>query len=283
MSVSLRAILAVVVALLTLPAQAAERPRVASINACTDQLLLALADPEQIVGLSPYAHDAGQSPTAKQALRYPALSGGAEDALMLRPDVVVAGEYDRRTTRELLKQHGVRVAEFNVMPSTLAEVREQIRRMGEIVGHPGRATAEIARIDAAAARAHRAVATRPLRVLPLWRRGWVSGNGSLVGLLFAEAGLTNAAAELGVASGGFVPMEAIVSARPDLILVSSGGAFAEDEGRAFLLHPALQRFYPPSKRIVIPEQLTMCGSGLLADAFDLLVGELERIGHDNHG
>ena len=54
MSVSLRAILAAVVALLTLPAQAAERPRVASINACTDQLLLALADPEQIVGLSPY-------------------------------------------------------------------------------------------------------------------------------------------------------------------------------------------------------------------------------------
>jgi iron complex transport system substrate-binding protein len=283
MIVSLRAILAVVVALLTLPAQAAERPRVASINACTDQLLLALADPEQIVGLSPYAHDAGQSPTAQQALRYPALSGGAEDALMLRPDVMVAGEYDRRTTRELLKQHGVRVAEFNVMPSTLPEVREQIRRMGEIVGHPGRAAAEIARIDAAAARAHRAVAARPLRVLPLWRRGWVSGNGSLVGLLFAEAGLTNAAADLGVASGGFVPMEAIVSARPDLILVSSGGAFAEDEGRAFLLHPALQRFYPPSKRIVIPERLTMCGSGLLADAFDLLVGELERIGRDNHG
>ena len=35
-------------------AHAADLPRVASINTCTDQLLLALADPEQIVGLIPY-------------------------------------------------------------------------------------------------------------------------------------------------------------------------------------------------------------------------------------
>ena len=31
--------------------------RVASINLCTDQLLLALADPAQIASLSPYARD----------------------------------------------------------------------------------------------------------------------------------------------------------------------------------------------------------------------------------
>lgn len=268
---------------LAAPARAAELPRIASINACTDQLLLALADPAQIVGLSPYAHDASQSAFAAQARRYPTLSGGAEDALMLRPDVVVAGAYDRRTTRELLKQHGVRVAEFNVVPSSLTDVREQIRQMGEVAGQSDRAAAEIAQLDAAVARAHRAVARKPLRVLPLWRRGWVSGNGSLIGLLFAEAGLSNVAAELGVASGGFVPMEAIVSVRPDLLLVSSAGDFAEDEGRAFLLHPALQKLYPPSKRIVLPERLTMCGGGLLAEAFDLLVGELERIGAGGSG
>ena len=36
---------------------AAEQPRIASINVCTDQLLLTLADPEQILGLSPYSRD----------------------------------------------------------------------------------------------------------------------------------------------------------------------------------------------------------------------------------
>ncbi|WP_296518668.1 ABC transporter substrate-binding protein [Rhodopseudomonas sp.] len=259
------------------PLRASGLPRIASINVCTDQLLIRLADPEQILGLSRYASDASQSSIAEQVSRYRALSGGAEDVLVLQPDVVVAGRYDRRATRELLQQNGVHVAEFDVVPTSLAEVRDQIRQMGEITQHPDRASAEIARLDAAIARAHAAMAHKPYRVLPLWRRGWVSGSGSLIGLLFAEAGLANAASEFGVTLGGFVPLEAIVSLKPDLLLVSEAGDFAEDGGRAFLLHPALQRFYPPSKRIVLPERLTVCGGGSLAEAFDLLIAELERI------
>jgi iron complex transport system substrate-binding protein len=258
------------------PAQAAG-PRIVSINVCTDQLLLALADPEQILGLSPYSRDASQSAMAAQARLYPALSGGAEDVLVLRPDAVVAGMYDRASTRELLKRHGIHVAEFNVVPDSLAEVRDQIRAMGEIVQHPDRAQREIARLDAAIGRAHQAAADRPVRVLPLWRRGWVSGSGSLIALLFAEAGLSNAAQDLGVGPGGFASLEAIVKLRPDLLLVSEGGEFADDQGSALLLHPALQQFYPPAKRMVLPERLTVCGGSTLAEGFDLLTAEIGRI------
>ena len=66
---------------------------------------------------------------------------------------------------------------------------------------------------------------------------------------------------------------------PDFLLVSDGGDFAEDEGRAFMLHPALERFYPASKRLVIPEKLTLCGGPMLAEALDRLASELERVGH----
>ncbi|KIZ35884.1 iron ABC transporter [Rhodopseudomonas palustris] len=259
------------------PLRAAGLPRIASLNVCTDQLLVTLADPAQIVGLSPFAHDASLSAVAAQAGRYRALSGGAEDVLVLKPDVVVAGRYDRRSTRELLKHNGLRVAEFNVVPASLGEIRDQIRRMGEIVQHPDRASAEIARLDAAIARAHAAIAHRPLRVLPLWRRGWVSGSGSLIDLLFAESGLANAAGELGLGQGGFASLEAIVAARPDLLLVADASDVAEDGGRAFLLHPALQHFYPRAKRIVLPERLAVCGGGSLAEAFDRLIAELTRI------
>jgi iron complex transport system substrate-binding protein len=252
-------------------------PRIASINVCTDQLLLTLADPDQILGLSPYARDPSQSALAEQARRYPALSGGAEDVLVLRPDIVVAGAFDRRTTRELLKQNGVRVAEFNVVPDSLAEIKDQIRAMGDLVQHPDRAQGEIARLDAAIARAHRAAAQRPYRVLPLWRRGWVSGSGSLIGLLFAEAGLSNAAQDLGIGSGGFASLEAIVQLQPDLLLVSEAGDLADDQGSALLLHPALQKFYPPAKRIVLPERLTVCGGSALADGLEMLTAELVRI------
>jgi iron complex transport system substrate-binding protein len=257
------------------PAAAAALPRVASMNVCTDQLLLTLADPAQIVGLSRYSHDRFQS-WEPGASRYRKLSGGAEDILMLKPDVVVASLFDKRSTRELLKANGLQVVEFSV-PRTLDEAKDQIRRMGDIVGHPDRAVAEVARLDEAIAQARRAATGKHYRVLPLSRRGWVSGSDSLVSSLLGEAGLRNAAGDLGVGFGGYASLEAIVSARADFILVSDAGDHAEDDGRAFLLHPALEHFYPPSKRIVIPDQLTECGSVLLADALDVLVRELRRV------
>ena len=256
---------------------AANLPRVVSMNVCSDQLLLTLADPEQILGLSRFSRDGWQSWAADKARRYPMLSGGAEDVLVLRPDIVVASLFDRRSTRELLKAKGLHLAEFTV-PRTLAEVKDQIREMGEVVQHPDRARAEIDRLDAAIARARQATTGKHYRVLPLSRRGWVSGSDSLVSSLLTETGLLNPAGELGFASGGFASLEAIVNLRPDFILVSEAGDRAEDDGRAFLLHPALERFYPPEKRIVLPERLTVCGGAMLVEALDVLTSELQRVG-----
>ena len=257
------------------PAYAAG-PRIASMNLCTDQLLMTLADPDQILGLSRFSRDAWQSYAANDARHYPILAGGAEDILVLKPDIVVASLFDKRSTRELLKAQGLQLAEFAV-PRNLDEAKAQIREMGEIVQHKDRAEAEIARLDAAMARARQAVTDRHYSVLPLSRRGWVSGSDSLVSSLLSETGLFNAAGGLGVATGGYASLEAIVKARPDFLLVSEAGDRAEDDGRAFLLHPALEHFYPPSRRIVIPERLTVFGGVMLADALDVLVSELKRV------
>lgn len=257
-------------------ASAANLPRLVSMNVCADQLLLTLADPEQILGLSRFARDGWQS-QAGDISRYPVLSGGAEDVLLIRPDIVVASAFDKRSTRELLKANGLRIAELAV-PRTLEEARQQIREAGDITGHPDRAAVEIARLDAALARARRAVSERHYRVLPLSRRGWVAGSDSFVGSLLGESGLRSAAGDLGFAFGGFASLEAIVNLRPDFIVVSQAGDTAKDDGQAFLLHPALERFYPPEKRIVIPERMTECGGVLLADALDALTAEVKRVG-----
>ncbi|WP_456734228.1 ABC transporter substrate-binding protein [Bradyrhizobium sp. USDA 3364] len=251
-------------------------PRIVSMNVCSDQLVLTLADPDQILGLSRFSRDAWQSWAAEQARSYPRLSGGAEDVLLLKPDIVVVSLFDKRATRDLLKANGLHLVEFTV-PRTLDEVRKQILAMGGVLQHPDRAQAEIARLDAAIARARAVASTRQYRVLPLERRGFVSGDGSLVSSLLTATGLTNAAGELGLGAGGFASLEAIVKLRPDFILVSEAGDRAEDEGRAFLLHPALERFYPEGKRIVLPERLTVCGGVMLADALDRLTEELKRV------
>ena len=258
-------------------ASSATLPRLVSMNVCTDQLVLKLADPEQILGLSRFSRDGWQGPAATDISRYPLLSGGAEDVLLIKPDIVVASAFDKRSTRELLKAKGLRLAELAV-PRTLDEARQQIHEAGDITGHPDRALKEIERLDAALARARSEVAERHYRVLPLSRRGWVAGSDSFVGSLLGETGLRSAAGDLGFAFGGFAPLEAIVNLRPDFIVVSQAGDYARDDGQAFLLHPALERFYPIEKRIVIPERMTECGGVLLADALDALTAELKRVG-----
>jgi iron complex transport system substrate-binding protein len=257
-------------------ADATALPRFASINLCTDQLLMTLADPGQILGLSPYARDPARSWDVAKASQFPLLSGEAEDVLVLRPDIVVAGRYTKRATRELLKEQGLRVVEFNAARS-LEDAKAQLRQMGDLTGHPDRATAQIERLDTAIARARGVASGKSYRVLAVSRRGWVSGGESLTTSLLSAAGVSNAGGELGLKAGGYASLEAIVALRPDFILVSDDGNFAEDEGRAFLLHPALERFYPAAKRIVLPERLTICGGPMLSEALDRLASELERV------
>jgi len=156
------------------PALATALPRIASMNVCTDQLLIPLADPEQILGLSRYSRDRFESWAADDARRYRILSGGAEDILVLWPDVVVASLFDKRSTRELLKEKGVRLASSRCAAQSRGSEgpdspdgrdRAASRSCG----------AEIARLDAAIARARRVVVEKHYSVLPLSRRGWVLG------------------------------------------------------------------------------------------------------------
>jgi iron complex transport system substrate-binding protein len=260
----------VVTAALAGSASAAAAPlRIASINMCADQLLQTLADPEQIVGLGPYSRDASLSWLAEDAQRYRRLTGEAEDIIALNPDLVLAGKYGKKATRDLLQDQGVKIADFDV-PRSIDEVKAQVRRVGDIVGHPERASALNAKIDASAARARAAASQEHVKVLAVARRGWVAGTGGLLSSLLATVGLTNSAGELGLKGGGFVSLETIIAAKPDLILVAEAAPNAEDQGKALLLHPALDRNYPPERRIVLPEQLTICGGPMLPAALDRL-------------
>src|SRR4029079_12353654 len=85
------------VGLLAGAANAAAAPkRIVSFNLCADQLVVALADPEQIAGLSPYSADARLSVVAEQARAFPRLDWSAESTVALGPDLVLVGPNDRR-------------------------------------------------------------------------------------------------------------------------------------------------------------------------------------------
>ncbi len=270
------ALAAIVCAAVRAPALAEQAPlRIASINLCTDQLLLDLAEPSQIVGLSPFAGDTTRSWAAARAAGLPILSGTAEEIMVLRPSHVLSGRFTKRATREFIRARGIPLEEFDAV-RTVAQSREQIMRVARLVGAEAKGATRVAELDAATARLRAAGAHSGLRILALSRRGWAAGRDSIFSDMLATAGLVNAAGS-GSRLGGFMSLEAIVQLKPDALLISRDHGAAEDQGQAMLLHPAIQAMFPPERRIVVPEALTICGGPMLADAMDRLAAEISRL------
>ncbi len=257
---------------------AGEAPRrIVSINMCADQLLLALADSDQIAALSPYAANPTMSFMADKAVKYRHDAGQAETVVALHPDLVLAGSFNDPATLGMLTRLGYRVEHVDAANSIDKSIA-QIREVAALTGHPDRGAALIARIDAARAAAIAAAQGRPHPTAVVYqRRGYVTGGDTLTGELLSIAGFTNDGGRLAGKFGGFVPLERMVMEHPDTIVVSSPDASAVDQGTALLSHPVLTGLYPPSRRIVMPERLTVCGGPSLPAALARITDEAQRV------
>ena len=240
---------------------AAQSPphRIVSANLCADQLLMELADADQIASLSPFARDSNLSWFAEKAHEFPTNRGGGEDIVRLDADLVLVGPYDNRYTRALLAARGMR---FLVLDSwtSFGDGAAQIRSFSALLGHPERGDALIRRIEQGLARidAIGASRTKVVTSLVLHRRGFVYHAG-LTGEITQRAGLTDLAPAMGFPDSGFVSLETLVTARPDYLIVSESESRAMDQGQAFLTHPALRTHWPQARRLVLPDRMTICG------------------------
>ncbi len=237
--------------------QSAPHPSIVSANLCADQLVLALADRQQIVSLSPFARDANISFLAHEAAGVPRNTGAAEELIRLSADLIVLGRYDNRLTRDFLT---TKERPFAMVDSwvSLDETRQEIAGLAARFGHAERGAALIATIDASTGALEALASKVPQRsFLILHRRGYVLHAG-LAGDLAVKAGLRNAAGDVGLRANGFVDLERVVAARPDYLMVAESADRPEDQGEALLEHPALRRLYPPARRLVVPDLLTIC-------------------------
>jgi len=235
--------------------------RVVSLNVCTDQLALLLGAPGQLVSVSRLAHDPRSSAMAAAARAIPANGASAEEVVLLRPDLVVAGSYTARATVEMLLRLGYRVERFEPARS-LEDARENIRRMGALLGRE----AEAAEVLAAFDRRLAALADQPDRrpvvayYLPF---NETAGARSLTGEILAAAGMENLSEARGLPYGGRLPLEALVLAHPDLILVSQPYD-SPAQATSMLQHPALQA--TGALRQVVDSPNWICGTPAVLDA-----------------
>ncbi len=255
--------------------ESATAKRFVSINLCADALLMALADPDQIAALSPVAVDPTLSFLADEAKAYRHDAGSAERVVAIDPDVVLAGRFTRRATRDMLARLGYEVILINPARSVEDSIA-QIRLVAGLLDREVRGEALVAEIDRARADAAATDGAAPSAAI-YQRRGYVTGGGTLSEDLMRIVGLANHGGELSGEIGGFVPLERLIARPPDVLVVSERDAAPEDQGSALLAHPALQRLFPPERRIVLPQRLTVCGGPSLPAAIDWLKAQIAQI------
>lgn len=256
-----------------LPGSGMAKPeRIVSMNVCADQLLLLLADRQQIVSLSNLATDQQTSMMAEQAAGLPKNHGLSEEILQLEPDLILAGEYTTRPTVFLLRKLGYRVIVLPIATS-LNDIRANIKIVAEAVGASERGRALVAEFDNKLSSADMPgnEADAPMAAL-YWANGFTSGEGTLASSVVKAAGFRNLGSELGIRGTGQVSLETLITSMPDLLILDAQRdkpAMATEN----LHHPALRKMFADHSRIRIPSNLWVCGTPVIADA----IAELHAI------
>ncbi len=257
--------------------QAAAPPsRIVSMNLCADQLLLLLAEPNQIAALTQLSHDPDASYYQPQALRYPINKGLAEEILPFKPDLVINGEYGHAATVQLLQKLGIHVATLP-MANTLDDVFKNLRQIGALVGQQARAEIIIQQMQNRLNQLQPAPQHTPLAAI-YDANGYTEGNASLRGQMLSKAGWQNAAERAGINSYGRILLEDLIRLKPEVLIESPYRASAYSRAQALTQHPALKRGQFAPRIINVPSKLTICEGPWMVDVIEQLQAERIKLG-----
>ncbi|MCZ6720171.1 MAG: ABC transporter substrate-binding protein [Proteobacteria bacterium] len=261
------ALLLMVATIATAPALAAEeaRPeRIVSLNLCTDQLLIALAEPGRIAALSHLSRDPDISYYAEAARAFPSVPPDAHAVMRHEPDLVLAMQHSARNTVALLERLGYRVLDLPVA-ERLADVGAQIRALARALGEVARGEALIAEMEAALAALDPQPSTNQPTAIVYQANGFTIGAPSLVDDLLAAAGFHNLARDLRLTRQGRLPLEALIYADPDLLIIEEARVGSPSLADQLLRHPVLERARPRST-VRVSADLWTCGGPFSVEA-----------------
>ena len=247
----------------TLPHAAPQK--IVSLNLCTDQLLMLLADPNQIASLSKIVGDPNVTFLAEKSAAFKKNRGDAEEIFINSPDLVVAGVYTEKATVQILQSLGVRVEIFPI-EQNFDDIVKNIKKMGLLIGHSDRAKRMIDDFNFRLEELRSGITERP-RAAIYSANGYTTGTETLSGQILKTAGFRNITEEVGMSFGGTLPLETLIMLKPDLVI--TGKAYpGHSRSEEILTHPVLR----PFKTITQTDAKWICGTPAVLDA----VEELQR-------
>ncbi|HIG23233.1 MAG TPA: ABC transporter substrate-binding protein [Henriciella marina] len=251
--------------------QPGERPmRIVSLDYCADQYVLKLADPEQILAISPGG--TGSFSYMREAAKdFPTVRADAESVLVLKPDLIVRSYGGGPNAEAFFEQAGVPVLNVGWTSTIDGEgstsIPGVIQHMADGLGHSERGEALIAefrqRLEDVQARSGDKTA------LYMASGGVTSGPGSLVHEMIEAAGLRNFQEAPG---WNPIPLERLTREQPDVTVpaqFSEQGGFTPDYWSASS-HPIAHRLLHRGNTVTVPGSWTACGGWFLMDAIEAL-------------
>jgi iron complex transport system substrate-binding protein len=208
------------------------RPRrVASLNLCTDELVLAIAAPDQIAAVTHLSQDPAEAIQWRAARRYRRNDGSLLSVVPLRPDLVVTMGGGGSDRLRIASRLGIRMLNLP-FPTSIADVERSIARLAVALGRAEAGAALLRRIERLKAR--RPSITRDSI--------WLGGGGQTVparGLAadwMALAGLRQRAVR-----GDRISLETLITNPPAILLRSAYREGQFSRAQRWLSHPRAVR------------------------------------------
>jgi iron complex transport system substrate-binding protein len=239
-------------------AEAAPR-RVASLNLCTDELLLVLGDPGQIVSVTHLSQQPAESPLWREGRRYRRNDGSLVSVAGLRPDLVLTMGGGARDRTRIAQRLGMKVLDLPY-PQSLADIERSVRSVARAVGRERAGSAMLARIE----RLKRARPERQADSIWLGGGGRTVAAGGLAAQWMALAGLRQRAVK-----GDRVSLEQLLVSPPAVLLRSDYRSGQYSAEQRWLSHPLASGVRRSRSLVTDGRPWTCMGPAL--------TGEIERL------
>ncbi|HKJ51249.1 MAG TPA: ABC transporter substrate-binding protein [Gammaproteobacteria bacterium] len=262
--------LAALAALLPVTAAAASPQRIVSIGLCTDQLLLLLADREQIASLSVWAADPDMSYMIDSVGDIPLNNASVEEVIAYRPDLVIASQFAAWNSARFLRRLGYEVRQIPPVKS-IDDIYDLLARVGAWIGHPGRAERIIGEMQQKLDQIERRYRDRPRKTVLVYSpNGFTVGADTLENDIFTHAGYRNLAAEMGIEGFRPIALETLLAADPDVLQIDRDLSRPDSLATAYVGHPVLDRFSAQREQLDIPTRLRICGGPMITEAIEAM-------------
>ncbi|MDB5693580.1 MAG: transporter substrate-binding protein [Alphaproteobacteria bacterium] len=234
-------------------AQAAAPKRVASLNLCTDELLLLLGEERQIASVTHLSQNPAETPLWRQARRYGRNDGSLASVAALRPDLVLTMGGGARDRAGIAGRLGIRLLDLPY-PRSLSDIAANAAAVAGALGRPGAAKPAL-RLLQQLEQSAPAAGTDTI---------WLGGGGRTV----AASGLSAQWMRLAglrqrALTGDRVSLEELLVRPPALILRSDYRAGQYSSEQRWLSHP-LAAHVRRSRTLATDGRLWTCMGPLLA-------------------